>query len=43
MDKFYGCGFAHFQVKYILRKITLVYFFSILANEEKNEGGEITG
>lgn len=37
MDKFHGIS----ELNIFLRKITVI-FFSIIANEEKNEGGEIT-
>lgn len=30
------------ELNNVLRKITVVYFFSIIANEEKKEGGKIT-
>lgn len=42
MDKFHGSGFAYLRVKYFFVKDNCGIFFFIVANKEKNEGGEIT-
>lgn len=41
MNKSHDCGFAWFR-ELCMKDNNGVFFFSILANEEKNEGGEIT-